>query len=143
MSIRYDWYNADNTVIRLVFEKEWTWDDYINIQALLFAMIDTVNHSVHYLVDVSAVRSLPLSALSKLPTIFSRNHPRRGKTVIFGANPIVQNIWNLLRKVLPQMHEPRYVFVPSIIEAEALLQTWQNAGQSSLAKEMNTHENQI
>jgi hypothetical protein len=128
MPISYDWYDADKSVILLILEKDWGWDDYLQVQAELFRMIDSVDTIVHYLIDVRSSRSLPIGALNKLPTIFSQTHPRRGKTIIVGANSTIQNLWNLLRKVIPQMSEPRYFFVADQNEVEALLQSLQKEG---------------
>lgn len=128
MSIRYNWYNAEKAVIHLVFEQGWTWDEYRRLQASLFAMIDEVNHPVHYLIDISAVHALPMGALNYLPAIFSQTHPRRGKTIIFGASPIIYNLWHLLQKLFQQMDGARYIFVGSMAEANDLLASWQNAG---------------
>jgi hypothetical protein len=128
MPISYDWYDADKSVILLILEKDWGWDDYLQVQGELFRMIDSVDTIVHYLIDVRSSRSLPIGALNKLPAIFSQTHPRRGKTIIVGANSTIQNLWNLLRKVIPQMNEPRYFFVADLNEVEALLQTLQKEG---------------
>src|SRR6185369_16876361 len=114
-------------------ESGWGWDDYLQVQAELFKMIDSVDSIVHYLIDIRSSRGLPLGALNKLPSIFSQTHPRRGKTVILGANSGIRNVWDLLRKVIPQMSEPRYFFVSSQEEAETLLLRLQKEGQSSIA----------
>ena len=143
MPISYKWYNSDKTVILLTLERNWTWDDYLYVQESLFGMIDSVETVVHYLLDVRSSRGLPLGALNKLPAIFSKTHPRRGKTIVLGANATIRNVWELLRKVIPQMSEPRYFFVATLEEAEALLLTLQKGGQSSIANNGNKEENQV
>jgi hypothetical protein len=143
MPISYKWYNSDKTVILLTLERNWTWDDYLYVQESLFGMIDSVETVVHYLLDVRSSRGLPLGALNKLPAIFSKTHPRRGKTIVLGANATIRNVWELLRKVIPQMSEPRYFFVATLEEAEVLLLTLQKGGQSSIANNGNKEENQV
>src|SRR5689334_8720661 len=125
MPISYKWHNSEKTVILLVLEKDWTWDDYLTVQSDLFRMIDGVDNVVHYLLDIRSSRGLPLGALNKLPAIFSKSHPRRGKTIVMGANSAIRKVWELLRKVIPQMSEPRYFFVETLEEAESLLQRLQ------------------
>src|SRR5688500_5771358 len=120
MAINYQWYNSEKTVILLVFEKKWTWDEYSHIQKSLFSMIDSVEGTVHYLIDVYQVRSLPLGALNKLPVILSETHPRRGKTLIVGASAGVRHFWQLLQRVIPQARDPRYLFLADIDEADKL-----------------------
>jgi hypothetical protein len=143
MPISYKWYNDKKTVILLNLEKEWTWDDYLQVQDELFRMIDSVDSFVHYLLDIRSSRGLPLGALNKLPAIFSKTHPRRGKTVVLGANSAIRNVWELLRKVIPQMSEPRYFFVATLDDAEALLHRFEKEGQSLIANQANKEENQV
>jgi hypothetical protein len=144
MPIRYAWHDTNKQVILLTLEKNWSWDDYLQLQPKLFEMIDSVDTIVHYLIDARSSRGLPLGALNKLPAIFSQTHPRRGKTIILGANSAIRNLWDLLRKVIPQLAEPRYFFVASPDEAEALLlRLQQKEGQSSIANPSNKEENQV
>jgi hypothetical protein len=143
MPIRYKWHDTEKTVILLTLERDWTWDDYLHVQENLFKMIDSVDSNVHYLLDIRSSRGLPLGALNKLPAIFSKTHPRRGKTVVLGSNAAIRNVWELLRKVIPQMSEPRYFFVATLDEAEALLERLQKEGQSSIANNGNKEENQV
>jgi hypothetical protein len=139
MAIKYQWYDKNQTVILLLPEKNWTWDDYLNIQQSLFAMIDSTDGIVHYLLDIQQSRGLPLGALNKLPVIFSQKHSRRGKTVVVGANSAIRNLWKLLQNVVPQSREPRYFFFDDMEEAEKLLHS---EGQASLAKAADKDENQ-
>jgi hypothetical protein len=139
MAIRYQWYDKNQTAILLIPEKNWTWDDYLEIQQALFAMIDSTDGTVHYVMDLQQSRGLPLGALNKLPAIFSQKHSRRGKTIVVGANSAIRNLWKLLQNVVPQSREPRYFFVETMEEAEKLLQS---EGQTLLAKAGDKDENQ-
>lgn len=142
MGIKYQWYDSQQTVILLIPQRDWTWDDYLAIQPALFTMIDSTDDMVHYLMDLQYSRSLPLGALNKLPAIFSQKHPRRGKTIVVGANSAIRNLWKLLQNVIPQSREPRYYFLEKMEEAEKLLKSWQSEGQTLLAKASDTDENQ-
>ena len=140
MAIKFQWYDSKKTVILLVPEKTWTWDDYLAIQQELFAMIDSTDNMVHYLMDLQQSRNLPLGALNKLPAIFSQKHPRRGKTIVVGASSAIRNLWKLLQTVIPQSREPRYHFLENMEEAEAVLQS---AGQTLLANPPDKEENHV
>jgi hypothetical protein len=51
MPVTLDWDNADKTILRLTLMDNWEWEDLTVISPVAIALLGSVEHAVHVLVD--------------------------------------------------------------------------------------------
>jgi hypothetical protein len=118
------WDNDNHTVIRYVLGEEWTWAEMRVAVATSNAMLDGVNHKVHFIHDATVVLTVPGDMLFQLRSLIGKEHPNTGNSIIVGAkkSPIV-----ILAKSLLAMIDRVYrkdwgfQFADSLEEARGLL----------------------
>jgi hypothetical protein len=91
MSIFSRWDNAQKTVMHLVFEKGWIWQDYQQAAHEIEIMLSSVNAPVHMIVDIRSAPTLPSgSALAEIMRDFSAAPNSVGIFVVVGASNVLQ-----------------------------------------------------
>ncbi|NDJ52318.1 MAG: hypothetical protein GYB68_04425 [Chloroflexi bacterium] len=85
MAIHSVWANESKTIMAVVFEGQWTWDEYFASVDERTVMMDSVNHQVDFIVDFRDSAPLPKMALKNLAKAAQQTHPNQGMTVIVGA----------------------------------------------------------
>ncbi|MFQ3645351.1 MAG: hypothetical protein SNJ54_05975 [Anaerolineae bacterium] len=127
MPVRYEWYNAEKSVMRYIAEGDWNWHDYHRtVRVSLFAMMNHP-HAVHSLIDLRASgrATLPAGFGAHARTFGKRGTPAlSGKAIVLGVTPeqIPPNILDADGTL--ETPDGRVYFAQSEDEARALLQSW-------------------
>jgi hypothetical protein len=102
MPIRVAWDKADKTIVRLVFNGDWTWADLDRASDEAAALIDTVDHKVAVLLDVRRARQIPGDFMNHAGRIADGHNPKRGILVVVGASMLMQTVGGALFKLFPE-----------------------------------------
>lgn len=105
MAIQVQWDNPEKTVIYYTFEGRWTFKDFNGVYQEVFAMLDTVNHPVHAIVDLSKSPFFPTDTLSEMRRLTFEQHRNGGITVIITQNHMAHAMYNFLRSVYRRFSE--------------------------------------
>ncbi len=95
MSITAQWDDPQQTIIRISFSSEWSWDEFFAIDARTNAMLDGVNHRVCYLADMRATSMIPRGMrLDIIRQVLNFQHPNSDLLVVVGINRMMWSFFN-------------------------------------------------
>ncbi|HLY27346.1 MAG TPA: hypothetical protein VKQ72_13470 [Aggregatilineales bacterium] len=120
MGIQTIWDNEEKTIIRHVYEGVWTWRDFNTNLSRSRAMLDTVNHPVHVIIDTRSGKLLPDGSVSNLRSMTSGIHPNQGRTILVGTNLFVSRLYNAFFLAYCDQG-PSLALAPSLETARAML----------------------
>lgn len=125
MGISIGWDNEEKTIMRFEYVGEWTWESfYENIEAANHLM-DTVNHPVVSIIDMSASNHLPFGAGVHIRNVIrmSQSHNNSGISVFYNADRIVQAMIDVLKKSYPEiLAATQWYYAKSLEEARRIAQ---------------------
>ncbi|MFN8374666.1 MAG: hypothetical protein U0694_17520 [Anaerolineae bacterium] len=101
MSTTVEWANAEKTILYFRVIHPWTWEDYYNATDEAWHMMQTVDHIVDFIVDLSGTRLVPSNAMSHLKRGATRTHPHKGMGVFVGVSGFMQVIINMMSHIIP------------------------------------------
>ena len=96
MPITVQWDNEEKTIIYYTFDGAWTWDEFYAVYRDVYAMLDTVQHPVHAIVDLRSSRLLPRDTLTQMRRLTYEQHENGGMTVFITSNPLAHTFYTLL-----------------------------------------------
>lgn len=122
MPITNSWDNAEKTIVRMEISGAWTWDEMNRAFNESTAMLDSVNHIVYQIVDMSQSQHTPGNFIPNARNLMKRRHPRLGIAVFVGANAMVIGLWRMFARVYTIIaREQNFTFVGTLDEARALI----------------------
>jgi hypothetical protein len=123
MAITTQWDNAEKTVIRYIYEGQWTWDELYAAMHEAYKMVDSVKHEVDVIIDMRKSGVLPANVFTHSRQATLSQHPRLARTVIVGAHRLAHTMFEAFTKIYGKLAK-RYsnvIFVATIEEAYAHL----------------------
>jgi len=122
MGIVVKWDNPEQTVIRFVYSGQWTFGDLFDAMGSAGELMDTVDHTVHGIIDMQDSKLMPNGVLSLGRNVTMRKHPHQGKSIVVGASGFARTLYDVYRKVYrTTFDESAYGFASSLEEARRLL----------------------
>jgi hypothetical protein len=121
MSVEVKWDNADKTVIQMMFEGRWQWDD-VRVAVLeLNQMIESVDHqAVHLIANRGAAHWTPGNYVANAQAILELYHPRVGYRVAVVRNPLAREMFYVFSAMVGGVTFS-YRFVNTLEEAREFL----------------------
>jgi hypothetical protein len=131
MSLNVEWDDEEKTIILVTQSGGFAWDEWETVGRELEAMIDSVDHRVDVITDISDL-VVPKDTLANFPKAArmpSLTHPSVGLTVFSGGSRFVQTLANLFDKV----YRPgeKLVFVSTLEEAYEVIAEHRQARDKS------------
>jgi hypothetical protein len=126
MNIEVNWANNTQTIIHLTFQRGWTWDDLEQALDRADAMIGSVQHMVHLVIDIRNGGGLPRDFITVAGDLFAQGQPRanEGQLVVVGAGIMMRAAYRGLLNIYgTQLQNRPFLFASSPEEAQTLLQT--------------------
>jgi hypothetical protein len=99
MGITVLWDDEQRTVVRYVFQSEWTWDDFYVARNLVNGMVEGEAHPVAMLFDVPEDVVIPPNFVSKFATMFRTRPDNIYALVVVGGNDYVRALVGVLASV--------------------------------------------
>lgn len=126
MGIQVVWENDEHTVLRYVIEDPWSWDDLGNAFRQMHAMMDTVDHKVHSIMDMRKTRNIPTNAFTQIKRagVNDPGHPNHSRLTVFvGASLFAKALLSVIGRTYRTLNEYNdFRFVETVEQAHALLQ---------------------
>ena len=119
MTIQVQWDDADHTRLLYIFPEEWSWDDFAAVKAIADPMLDTVDHDVHLIFDVTHTQKIPSNTLDNIRRFFSSAHPRSARIIVVTTQPIMRSLIQVVRQFSPRAHQ-MFVVVESLEAAREI-----------------------
>ena len=122
MSISVVWDNPEHTIIRYIYNGQWSLDNFYQALNESHQMMDSVDYRVGLIIDMENSKLVPNGVLSHGKNVSMRKHPNQGKSIIVGAGGLVRTLFDVYRKVYrTTFDDTAYHFVTSLDEARSLL----------------------
>lgn len=120
MSISVDWENEEKTSVIFEFENRWDWTEFYNALAEGNGMLDQIDYKVGVIIDLRNSSIVPKGALTQINGMRNRVHPNIDLTILFGANRLLQSIYDIFQKIRPTPPD-KFLMVASLEDARAIL----------------------
>jgi hypothetical protein len=124
MPIQVQWEDPAHTLVRLQFERGWTWNDLYAAVDQADRLITSVPHTVHLLIDIRKAGGIPGDFISRAGDLFAQGSARanEGRKVVIGAGPLIRAAYGTFLKVYGgQMKNRPLLFAGDMNEARRLL----------------------
>lgn len=105
MNITVDWYNDQKTIIYYKFKIGWTFQEFRNVYQDVYNMLDTVDHTVDAIVDLTEARIFPKDTLTEMRRLTFEQHENGGITVIITESAMSHTMYNFLKSVHKRFSE--------------------------------------
>lgn len=119
MGINVAWTDATQTVIKLDFQRGWTWDDLYAAIKQADSLIISVPHRVDMIIDISHAGGLPRDFMKVAGDVFDSGEARanEGYKIVVGASGLIQFAYNGFVKVYGHKLQNRPFQFASSLEA--------------------------
>ncbi|MCA0458964.1 MAG: hypothetical protein LCI00_33755 [Chloroflexi bacterium] len=122
MGISVVWDNPERTIIRFIYNGQWSLDNFYQALNESHQMMDSVDFRVGIIIDMENSKLVPNGVLSHGKNVSMRKHQNQGKSVIVGAGGLVRTLFDVYRKVYrTSFDDTAYHFVSNLDEARTLL----------------------
>jgi hypothetical protein len=120
MPVESEWDDTEKTAIRLTISGKWTWDELRECVIQCNAMIESVEHHVHFICIMGSANWIPGNALSNLRNIIGMFAHSDGYRMIVTENLILKDLVFGLSAMSGGLGF-RYRFVTTLADARAYL----------------------
>lgn len=124
MQINVAWDNNDHRIVRIVFQRGWTWQDLHLAVHQADALITSETHTVHLVIDIHDAGGIPGDFISRAGELFAQGDARsnEGQKIVIGAGGLIRIAYKGFLKVYGSKLEGRpFVFADNLDDARALL----------------------
>jgi hypothetical protein len=101
MSIKIVWDNDEKTVVRYIFDKQWTWPEFFTAKAEAYALIGSVKHPVGIIMDAPPEVKLPPNTLTHSRNALRNKHPNTRVIAFVLTHSFVRSMIHIFMKVAP------------------------------------------
>ena len=132
MAVNAEWHDPERTVIIYRVEGTWDWGEFYRAVVRANALLDTVAHTVDFLVDMSRSTSVPAMNPAVMPFAAHNptlDHENAGVLVVAGASAFVKTIFDIFARFYSHSAD-RYYFSATLAGAESILQAHQASAAS-------------
>jgi hypothetical protein len=101
MPLTTEWDNEEKTIMRVTYQRGWTWDDLEGNLPKEKEFLDSVQHRVDVIADFRGT-DLPHGAMMRLPKIADSppyTHPNSGAVIMVGSPTFMDQVVTVYRKL--------------------------------------------
>jgi hypothetical protein len=95
MAIKVAWDSPEHRTVLYVFDADWTWDELIEAAQADDPLIESVDHTVHIILDGRQARKMPGNITGRMHEFSPLIHPRLGLIILVGADMWAEIILSL------------------------------------------------
>lgn len=141
MSITVRWSNDEKTILVTKFEGKWTWDENYQARDMARAMLDSVEHRVDCIYDLSSTSLLPQGLLPHAQSTVSQAHSNTGTLVIVTDSRFLSILFRSFKQVIGIFNQHIDVQLVSTLEAalELIADIQQGRKQNEVNEDRNAH----
>ncbi|GEM_PF-1813414 len=118
--IRVVWSNREKTVLLMKFSHRWTREQFWNASQSAHRMINSVDHLVDVIVDLSVSQSTPRNLIQMVVSSMRMTTPQTGKVVVISRSTLWSNLYGYIKRVYPN-DVIAVDFVPTYQDAKTII----------------------
>lgn len=120
------WGNANETVILWHFHGDWTGENYFDSLLQLWEMMDTKDHQLHLVIDVSTSGKNPSNLTTLFQAAVRKGDCNISRVIVISASRFWESIYEITCRVSPALAALDVTFVKSAEDADALLSQFES-----------------
>jgi hypothetical protein len=124
MSVTYRWDNAQKSIVHYQFTDNWTWDEFYPVLDQVNIEMQTLNHAVSVILDMSQSKAIPANTVSQFSKIARLGRERPGLRAVVTANTFVVSLYRIFIKVNHRVQD-RFVLCNTLEEAREKIYAYQ------------------
>ncbi len=125
MTIQVGWDNNEQQhIVRIVFQRGWTWNDLNQAVKQADALIISQSHRVDLLIDIQEAGGIPGDFITRAGELFAQGEARanEGQKVVVGAGTLIRIAYKTFLRVYGSKLEGRpFIFADTLESARVLL----------------------
>ncbi len=110
------WDDDEKTIIRMIFEGRWTWDDFYAADRQVIDMEKEGGARIDIIVDLLSSGPLPQNTLLHVKNIADRQSDKMGLNVLVTTSPLIRNLYGVGAKFYEKIGQ-YFIVVPTIEDA--------------------------
>lgn len=134
MPITTIWDNKEQSIIRHIYEGNWTWEHFHDSMKHASDMATSVNHTVGLIIDIRSSTLFPQGLVTQINRLHTRKSAWKPHiTILVGANAFIHALYTAFRGITTNTNKStgqRFMLVPTLEEAYLILQQEQEAPSS-------------
>jgi hypothetical protein len=123
MGITVNWTDNSQTCLLLTYEKGWTWEDFFNTSPVVAEFLNSVDHPVDTIHDVSS-STIPTNVITQLPKLTrgssTLKHPNSRYVVMVGPTHYLRILIGIFQRLYHDWGQ-RVILAATLDEAHAAL----------------------
>ncbi len=128
MGVDFQWDDEGQSVMRILAEGTWNWNDFHKNMRRATFWFDAVKHPVDMVIDLRGSTKLPAGALGHIRSLGKRIHPNgRDRVIMIGVDASIAEPLGGAEGIYRDS-EREIRFVASDEEAQAILALWRDEG---------------
>ena len=124
MRINVAWDDNNYRIVRIVFQRGWTWQDLHMAVRQADELITSQPHTVHLLIDIHDAGGIPGDFITRAGELFAQGDARsnEGQKIVIGAGGLIRFAYKGFVKVYGSNLEGRpFIFADNLDSARAML----------------------
>ena len=130
MQINVAWDNTDHRIVRIVFQRGWTWQDLHHAVQQADELIISKPHTVHLVIDIQDAGGIPGDFITRAGELFAQGDARsnEGQKIVIGAGALIRIAYKGFLTVYGNKLEGRpFAFADNLDAARAMLAAYSSA----------------
>ena len=126
MKIVVGWDSSEHDVVRIGFQRGWTWQDLRQAVEEADQLITSQAHTVHLIIDIHEAGGIPGDFISRAGELFAQGDARdnEGQKIVIGAGSLIRMAYKGFLAVYGSKLEGRpFQFADNLNSARAMLAT--------------------
>lgn len=119
MAINVKWADESQSAIVYELKGKWTWDELFIAIDEAVQLLDSINHSVNIIIDVSESQYTPPLSVANLRRVANAptmSHPNTQLLILVGANQFIKIMFQVFSRLFPHAAS-RYRMMKTLEEA--------------------------
>lgn len=127
MPITVCWDDAERSVLRFDYVGRWTWEELYSAVTEANGLMDTVDHPVTHLIDLTQNGGVPSNLINHVQQLASLTHRNFEMTIIIGADRFIHMLGDLcFRLAGSRVDRSRYHWAESLDQARFMVQVYRH-----------------
>lgn len=121
MGVIVEWDNSEQTILRFIYQGEWTWEDFNAALEHGKELAAEVPHKIDYIYDVTTSSSVPSGALSQFRNMRNKTPTDPERRVLVGANSLITTLSQVLLSAYFPNLSKKFLVAATLEEARNML----------------------